>query len=99
MGPVANSGGVFRQGEFRRCRSRVSTRIADRNLRARRPRSRSPALPVWSPRLRGDDGWWAGMTILVYQAAPGVIFRGMTCTQLYLKFAFYLPLSAQGGKR
>ena len=26
-------------------------------------------------RLRGDDGWWAGVTILVCQAAPGAIFR------------------------
>ena len=42
----------------------------------------TPALPVLVPApyqgtgqaLRGDDGWWAGMTIPVYQAAPGVVF-------------------------
>ena len=47
--------------------------------------ARAPSLGPRSPigvgdRLRGDDGWWVGMTILVCQAAPGVIFRGMTFT-------------------
>ena len=45
--------------------------------------ARAPSLGPRSPigvgdRLRGDDGWWAGVTILVRQAAPGAIFRGMT---------------------
>ena len=45
--------------------------------------ARAPSLGPRSPigvedRLRGDDGWWVGVTILVRQAAPGAIFRGMT---------------------
>ena len=42
-------------------------------------RAGTPALPVWIPAPRSGSGTgFAGMTILVYQAAPGVIFRGMT---------------------
>ena len=45
--------------------------------------ARAPSLGPRSPigvgdRLRGDDGWRAGMTILVYQAAPGAIFMRIT---------------------
>ena len=44
--------------------------------------ARSPSL---GPRLRGDDGWWAGMTILVYEATQGAIFRGMTWDTRYVR--------------
>ena len=45
--------------------------------------ARAPSLDSRSPigvgdRLHGDDGWWAGVTVLVCQAAPGAIFRGIT---------------------
>ena len=37
--------------------------------------ARAPSL---GPRLRGDDGWCAGMTLPVWKAAPGAIFIAMT---------------------
>ena len=44
-----------------------------------RMRAGTPALPVWVPAPRSESGTgFAGMTILVYQATPGVIFIGMT---------------------
>ena len=43
-----------------------------------RASSLGPRSPIGvGDRLRGDDGW-VGVTILVCQAAPGAIFRGMT---------------------
>ena len=48
-------------------------------LTGARMRAGTPALPVWVPAPRSGSGTgFAGVTILVCQAAPGVIFRGMT---------------------
>ena len=37
--------------------------------------ARAPSL---GPRLRGDDGWYAGMTLPVWKADPGALFIAMT---------------------
>ena len=37
--------------------------------------ARAPSL---GPRLRGDDGWCAGMTLPVWKAAPGATFIAKT---------------------
>ena len=49
--------------------------------------ARVPSLGPRSPigvgdRLRGDDGWCAGMTLPVWKAAPGAIFIAKTMALL-----------------